>query len=239
MPMGSFRFTTRLGFAFLCSVLAVSIAVGQEPAKSARQASQPDKGANHTRPRPAKTSSVTSTPVVGDAALERAITQRFAKSAIASNGFTVSVSGGVATLRGSAKVAQHKGVATRLAKSVGAREVRNQIELAPSAREAMQRLTQRKVTKANTRNTPEVKPPVPGGQDSPRFSPADSTAPRTQQGDDLAKESSKPENSATNSPAKASNNFEAPSVKRFLIVSPDSRKLFGVSAPLQERQRRY
>lgn len=239
MPMGSFRFTTRLGFAFLCSVLAVSIAFGQEPAKSVRQASQPDKGAPHTRPRAAKTSSVTRTPVLGDAALERAITQRFAKSAIASNGFTVTVSGGVATLRGSAKVAQHKGVATRLAKSVGAREVRNQIELAPSAREAMQRLTQRKVSKAKTRNPPEIKRPAPGGQGSPGLSPADSTVPRTQQGDDLAKELSKPENSVTNSPANASNNFKPRSVKRFLIVSPRSRKLFGVSAPLQERHRRY
>ena len=230
MPVGSFRFTTRLGFAFLCSVLAVSIAVGQKPAKRATQ----------TKPRAAKTSSVTSTPVLGDAALERAITQRFAKSAIASNGFTVSVSGGVATLRGSAKVAQHKGVATRLAKSAGAREVRNQIELAPSAHEAMKRFTQRKAAKASTRSTPTVKGPVPGsGQAPPSLSPADSTAPRSQQRDNEAKESTKLENSVTNSPAKASNNFKSQSVKRFLIVSPNSRKLSAVSAPQQERQRRY
>ncbi|MEK7407007.1 MAG: BON domain-containing protein [Acidobacteriota bacterium] len=70
-----------------------------------------------------------------DAELERAIRDRFARSKIAVNNFTVRVQGGVATLEGRTDVIQHKGTATRLARASGARQVVNKIEISEKARE--------------------------------------------------------------------------------------------------------
>ena len=70
-----------------------------------------------------------------DAALERSIRERFARSKIARNHFTVRVKDGVATLEGQTDVIQHKGTATRLAKSMGARQVVNRIQIAQAARD--------------------------------------------------------------------------------------------------------
>jgi osmotically-inducible protein OsmY len=72
--------------------------------------------------------------VLPDAQLQKAIEQRFAKSKIATNGFTVRVSNGVATLEGQTAVLQHKGTATRLARSAGARSVSNRIKVDQAAR---------------------------------------------------------------------------------------------------------
>ena len=70
-----------------------------------------------------------------DTAIEADIRARFLKSKTRSDGFTVQVQGGVARIEGKTKVIQHKGVATRLAKSGGARAVDNRIEVDPAARE--------------------------------------------------------------------------------------------------------
>jgi len=72
---------------------------------------------------------------LSDADLEKAIRARFAKSKISSDGFQVRVQGGVATISGHTDVIQHKGVATRLARSAGAARVSNQIEVSEAARE--------------------------------------------------------------------------------------------------------
>ena len=69
-----------------------------------------------------------------DRHLEAAIRARLADSGIASDKFTVHVQGGVATLEGQTDVLQHKGVATRLAKSMGATQVVNRIEVSEAAR---------------------------------------------------------------------------------------------------------
>jgi hypothetical protein len=69
-----------------------------------------------------------------DAQIEAAIRARFAKSKIAANGFTVRVQGGVATLEGRTEIVQHKGTATRLAKSGGAVAVNNRIQVSDAAR---------------------------------------------------------------------------------------------------------
>lgn len=73
---------------------------------------------------------------LSDAALEKAIRERFARSKIAANRFTVRVQGGVATLEGRTEILQHKGTATRLAKAAGARRVVNRIEVSEKARQA-------------------------------------------------------------------------------------------------------
>ncbi len=70
-----------------------------------------------------------------DAQLEKAIRERFADSKIAEDKFEVHVQGGRATLTGNTNVLQHKGVATRLARSQGATEVINNIEPSEEARQ--------------------------------------------------------------------------------------------------------
>jgi osmotically-inducible protein OsmY len=80
---------------------------------------------------------------LGDAELEKAIREHFARSKIAADGFSVRVQGGVATLEGRTNVVQHKGTATRLAKAAGARKVINRIEVSEQARlKASQNLAQ-------------------------------------------------------------------------------------------------
>ena len=69
-----------------------------------------------------------------DAQIERNIRAKLAKSKISVDKFTVKVSGGVATFEGKTNVIQHKGVATRLAKSGGAIAVQNHIQISDEAR---------------------------------------------------------------------------------------------------------
>lgn len=76
----------------------------------------------------------TAAPALPDAELEKAIRARFAKSKIAANNFQVKVVNGTATLTGRAEVIQHKGTATRIARTAGARAVDNRIEISESAR---------------------------------------------------------------------------------------------------------
>ena len=73
-------------------------------------------------------------PANADAQIEAAIRAKFAKSKIGANGFQVRVQGGVATLEGRTDVLQHKGVATRLAKSAGAVAVKNNIQVSDAAK---------------------------------------------------------------------------------------------------------
>jgi hypothetical protein len=70
-----------------------------------------------------------------DAQIEAAIRAKFSKSKIAVNQFTVRVQGGVATIEGNTGVIQHKGTATRLAKSGGASAVNNRIRISEEARQ--------------------------------------------------------------------------------------------------------
>ena len=73
-----------------------------------------------------------------DANLEKAIQEKLVRSKIGVNGFTVRVRNGIATLGGHTDTIQHKGVATRLAKSAGARQVDNRIEITEQARRKAQ-----------------------------------------------------------------------------------------------------
>lgn len=74
-----------------------------------------------------------------DAQIEKNIRARFAKSKISRNNFQVRVQGGVATLEGQTDVIQHKGTATRLAKSGGAKKVVNRIKVSQAARDKASR----------------------------------------------------------------------------------------------------
>ena len=70
-----------------------------------------------------------------DAAIEKTIRAKLAASKISTNKFEVHVQGGVATLTGRTDVLQHKGTATRLARTGGASQVVNRIEVSDAAKE--------------------------------------------------------------------------------------------------------
>ena len=70
---------------------------------------------------------------LSDAEIERNIRTKLAKSKIGKDGFTVKVKGGVVTWEGTTSVVQHKGSATRMARSSGAVEVVNNIKISDKA----------------------------------------------------------------------------------------------------------
>ena len=76
-------------------------------------------------------------PVAGfqeDQRIESTIKAKLAKSKIGADGFTVRVQGGVAYWDGTTNVVQHKGSATRMAKSAGAKRVVNNIKVSDAAK---------------------------------------------------------------------------------------------------------
>jgi hypothetical protein len=74
-------------------------------------------------------------PALSDAQLEAAIRAKFAKSKIDADHFQVRVQGGVATIEGRTDIIQHKGVATRMAKTAGAVAVNNHVQTSEAARQ--------------------------------------------------------------------------------------------------------
>ena len=70
-----------------------------------------------------------------DSQIEAVIRAKFAKSKINADKFQVHVQGGVATIEGKTNVIQHKGTATRLAKTGGAVAVNNHIEISEAAKQ--------------------------------------------------------------------------------------------------------
>ncbi|HVW08942.1 MAG TPA: BON domain-containing protein, partial [Bryobacteraceae bacterium] len=66
--------------------------------------------------------------------IEKNIQAKLAKSRLAPEHFTVSVSGGVATIGGVTDIPQHKGVMTRMAKASGATAVRNNIRVSAAGK---------------------------------------------------------------------------------------------------------
>lgn len=71
---------------------------------------------------------------LSDAEIEAAIKIKLAKSKIGKDGFTVHVKNGVATWQGTTDVVQHKGAATRMAKTAGAVQVVNNIKVSDAGR---------------------------------------------------------------------------------------------------------
>ncbi len=70
-----------------------------------------------------------------DKQIEAAIRAKLAKSKIGKDGFSVRVQGGVAYWDGNTGVVQHKGSATRMAKSAGAHAVVNNIKVTDAAKQ--------------------------------------------------------------------------------------------------------
>ena len=75
-------------------------------------------------------------PAKSDAQIEAAIKAKLAKSPkLSQEHLQVRVQGGVATFEGKTEVVQHKGTATRMAKSAGAVAVNNHIQVSEAAKE--------------------------------------------------------------------------------------------------------
>ena len=70
-----------------------------------------------------------------DLEIEAAIKVKLAKSKIGKDGFQVHVKNGIATWQGTTQVMQHKGAATRMAKTAGALQVVNNIKIGEEARQ--------------------------------------------------------------------------------------------------------
>ncbi len=68
-----------------------------------------------------------------DAEIEATIKAKLAKSKIGQEGFQIHVKDGVATWTGTTSVTQHKGAATRMAKTAGAIHVTNNIKISDDA----------------------------------------------------------------------------------------------------------
>jgi len=100
-------------------------------AASAQMVRPPNSGV--ARPRTAARSAQ---PRLSDAQLEAKIRARLAQSKkISADHFQVHVQGGVATIEGKTGVMQHKGSATRMAKTAGALGVNNRIQLSDAAKQ--------------------------------------------------------------------------------------------------------
>lgn len=91
--------------------------------------------AQTAKPAVKKAPSAQGTTAQEDKAIEAKIQEKLAKSKIGKDGFQVHVQGGVATWEGSTDVLQHKGAATRMAKTAGAKAVVNHIKVGDAAKQ--------------------------------------------------------------------------------------------------------
>ena len=85
---------------------------------------------------PAKPIAGQGTTAQQDKEMEAVIRAKLAKSKIGKDGFSIRVQGGVAFWDGSTNVVQHKGAATRMAKTAGAKRVVNSIKVSDAGKEA-------------------------------------------------------------------------------------------------------
>ncbi len=80
------------------------------------------------------TSKTTASVPHSDAQIDAAIRTKLAKSKIGKDGFRFHVQHGVVTWEGTTNVIQHKGSATRMARTAGATQVINNIQISASAK---------------------------------------------------------------------------------------------------------
>jgi hypothetical protein len=114
-------------------ILIVLIAAGAMAAQSKTGAT----GATKAAPKaaPAQGAAAQGVSAQQDKAIEAVIRAKLAKSKVGKDGFSVRVQGGVAYWEGSTSVVQHKGAATRMAKTAGAKVVVNNIKVTDAAKQ--------------------------------------------------------------------------------------------------------
>lgn len=84
---------------------------------------------------PKRTPTPAGTSAQEDKQIEANIRAKLAKSKIGKDKFTVRVQGGIAYWEGATDVVQHKGSATRMAKTAGAKSVVNNIKVSDAGKE--------------------------------------------------------------------------------------------------------
>lgn len=89
-----------------------------------------------------------------DAQIESQLHDRLAKSVVGKDGFSVKVKGGVVYWEGTTSVAQHKGAATRMAKSSGARRVVNNIKVKKAGGSPLKKAAESPAPQASAPVTP-------------------------------------------------------------------------------------
>lgn len=116
----------------LVSVCAFVFVVCLSFSGAAQEMKQGDKVAKPTKAKAAKPTT--------DAEIQKCIEERFANAQSLKDKLPkVAVSGGVATIMGEAKNGGTKGGATRMAKSCGAKEVKNDMTVAASTKPAKEK----------------------------------------------------------------------------------------------------
>ena len=96
-----------------------------------------------TKSTPKKPPPAQGTSASEDRDIERKIREKLEKAKIGKDGFKVRVQGGVAYWEGKTDIVQHKGAATRMAKTAGAKAVVNNIQVSDVAKQkATQNLEQ-------------------------------------------------------------------------------------------------
>lgn len=83
---------------------------------------------------PTRAAAVSHPPAVSDSQIDAKIRAKLAKSKIGKDGFKYHVQHGVVTWEGTTGVMQHKGSATRMAKTAGATQVVNNIQISDAAK---------------------------------------------------------------------------------------------------------
>ena len=136
-------------------VLAVALAGLSQASPATNPVVKPVAGASKIAPQVAPQR-------LPDAQVERTIRAKFAKSKINAEHFTVSVQNGVATIEGKTNVIQHKGVATRLAKTGGAVAVQNHIQVSEEAKaKAAAKLAQVRTGETQVARASVIQPATP------------------------------------------------------------------------------
>ena len=118
-------------------ILLTALAMGLGIAAGAAMAQAPSTPGKTAPPKapPAKAKPAPGVTAQEDQRIEAAIRAKLAKSKIGKDGLTVRVQGGVAFWEGATGVVQHKGSATRMAKSAGAHAVVNNIKVTDAAKQ--------------------------------------------------------------------------------------------------------
>ena len=93
-----------------------------------------------------------------DAEIEATIKAKLAKSKIGKDGLQVHVKNGIATWTGATSVMQHKGAATRMAKTAGATQVVNNIKISGDAGGGFRAEPRKVQVKTNEVKTSEAQP---------------------------------------------------------------------------------
>jgi hypothetical protein len=123
---------TRLLLLFLAVLLSI---LARPASVDASRKTSPPKPATASTPKAAPAKAAPAKSAKSDTAIDQKLRERLSRSKINANHFTFKVQNGTVIWEGKTDVIQHKGAATRMAKSVGARNVVNNIQISEAARQ--------------------------------------------------------------------------------------------------------